>query len=226
MTKNKNILSTLSVYSGIFFLFFITAYIKNDIKLPELLIDPEKDEINFHEDFYKVVNLGQKRMISSLLWTHTLLFGDLNHIKDKNSFSWMFYRFKGISLIDPLFYENYFLGGQYLGVVKDDVKGSNFLFHRGLKLFPNDLELNFNLGFNYLFYEKNTKKGIIYWKKILQNADISKTKPLLPIRIMGFLKNQNDKKWGIEILKDLALKNKGTPIGDAFEKKLKHLLNN
>ena len=112
MTKNKNILSTLSVYSGIFFLFFITAYIKKDINLPKLIVDPEKDEINFHEDFYKVVNLGQKRMISSLLWTHTLLFGDLNHIEDKNSFSWMFYRFKGISLIDPLFYENYFLGGQ------------------------------------------------------------------------------------------------------------------
>jgi hypothetical protein len=53
--------------------------------------------------------------------------------------------------------------------------------------------------------------------------NISERKPLLPIRIISFFKNQNDKNWSINILKDLARKNKGTPIGDAYEKKLKDL---
>ena len=43
--------------------------------------------------------------------------------------------------------------------------------------------------------------------------NISELKPLLPIRIMSFLKNQEDKRWSLNILKDLAEKNKGTPLG-------------
>ena len=156
MTKNKIPLSLFLNTFVIIGLIISSSVIKNNIKLPELKIDPELDEINFHEDFYKVINLGQKRMISSFLWTHTLLFGDLEHIKEKHNFSWMYYRFNGISLIDPMFYENYFLGGQYIGVVKDDVLGSTKLFKRGLDKFPLDIELNFNLGFNYLFYTKDT----------------------------------------------------------------------
>ena len=226
MTKNK---IPLSLFLNIFIiagLIILSSSIKNNIKLPELKIDPELDEINFHEDFYKVVNLGQKRMISSLLWTHTLLFGDTEHIKEKNSFSWMYYRFNGISLIDPLFYENYFLGGQYIGVVKDDVLGSTKLFTKGLDKFPLDIELNFNLGFNYLFYTKEIEKGVVFWKKILAMDNISEKKPLLPIRIISFLKNKDDKHWSINISKDLAEKNKGTPIGDAYKKKILKLKSN
>ncbi len=221
MIKNKIPISIFLNMFVIVGLIIVSSSIKNNIKLPELKIDPELDEINFHEDFYKVVNIGQKRMISSLLWTHTLLFGDIEHIKKKDSFSWMYYRFYGISLIDPLFYENYFLGGQYIGVVKDDVLGSTKLFKRGLDKFPLDIELNFNLGFNYLFYTKEIEKGVVYWKKILAMDNISEKKPLLPIRIINFLKNKEDKLWSVSILKDLAEKNKGTPIGDAYKRKLK-----
>tara|TARA_B100000925_G_scaffold290553_1_gene276044 strand:+ start:2249 stop:2923 length:675 start_codon:yes stop_codon:yes gene_type:complete len=221
MIKNKIPISIFLNMFVIVGLIIVSSSIKNNIKLPELKIDPELDEINFHEDFYKVVNIGQKRMISSLLWTHTLLFGDIEHIKKKDSFSWMYYRFNGISLIDPLFYENYFLGGQYIGVVKDDVLGSTKLFKRGLDKFPLDIELNFNLGFNYLFYTKEIEKGVVYWKKILAMDNISEKKPLLPIRIINFLKNKEDKLWSVSILKDLAEKNKGTPIGDAYKRKLK-----
>ncbi|MAW07472.1 MAG: hypothetical protein CME61_04230 [Halobacteriovoraceae bacterium] len=222
MTKNKNIFHHIFFYTGFVTLLSLTIFFKSDLKLKKFYIDPDLDEINFHEDFYKVVNLGQKRMISSLIWSHTLLFGDTEHIKEKNRFSWMFHRFNSISLIDPLFYENYFLGGQYLGVVKDDVLGSNRIFTKGLKNFPLDVELNFNLGFNHLFYNKDVNTGIKYWKRILAVKDIEKLKPLLPIRIMSFLKNREDRDWSLNILKDLAQKNKGTPIGDAYEKKLKN----
>ena len=226
MTKNKTFLFLFLNTLVITGLISISSNIKNTIKLPELKIDPELDEINFHEDFYKVINLGQKRMISSLLWTNTLLFGDLEHIKEKNSFSWMYYRFNGISLIDPMFYENYFLGGQYIGVVKDDVIGSTKLFKRGISKFPIDIELNFNLGFNYLFYTKEVDKGLVYWKKILAMDNISEKKPLLPIKIISFLKNRDDKQWSLNILKDLAEKNIGTPIGDAYKKKIFKLKSN
>ena len=226
MTKNKNIFHHIFFLIGFIGLLSLSIFFKNDLQLKKFYIDPEIDEINFHEDFYKIVNLGQKRMISSLIWSHTLLFGDTEHIKEKSKYSWMFHRFNSISLIDPLFYENYFLGGQYLGVVKDDVFGSNRIFTKGLDRFPMDIELNFNLGFNYIFYNKNIPRGIKYWKNILSVPNIDNIKPLLPIRIMDFLKNKKDKIWSINILKDLAEKNKGTPIGDAYENKLKKIQSN
>ena len=226
MTKNKTILRFFLNTGVILTLVFASNEFKRLHQKPTIKIDPEYDEINFDEDFYKVINLGQKRMISSLLWTHTLLFGDTEHLDNKNRYSWMYYRFNSISLIDPYFYENYFLGGQYIGVVKDDVPGSIIIFKKGLDNYPNDIELNFNLGFNYLFFSKERNKGLKYWKKLLAMPNISEKKPLLPIRIMAFLKNQEDKQWSLNILKDLAVKNKGTPIGDAYELKIKNLNRN
>ena len=63
-------------------------------------------------------------MISSLLWTHTLLFSDYEHYKNDDLDSWMYLRFNTITDLDPRMYEAYNYGGQYLSIVKDDVFGA------------------------------------------------------------------------------------------------------
>ena len=202
MRKNKTILHSFFNVVTITTLVFLSSVIKNHLDLPELKIDPEKDEINFHEDFYKVINLGQKRMISSLLWTHTMLFSDHSHVDWKNGeISWMYHRFNTISLIDSSFYENYLFGGKYLNIVKYDLYGSEILLQKGLRKFNDSIDIGFQLGFNLIFDQKKKDLGINIWKRFLNHKKIKTEYSLMPFAISKVLKSNDDKETYIEILK-------------------------
>ena len=201
MTKNKIFIPLFLNISIVAGLIFFSYQIKSNLVLPEINIDPEKDEINFHEDFYKVVNLGQKRMISSLLWTHTMLFGDAKHVQwKKGEVSWMYHRFNTISLIDPLFYENYLFGGKYLNIVKYDVYGSESLLKKGIRTYPDSIDIGFQLGFNLIFDQKKKKDGLSIWRKFLNHSEIKEKYALLPYLISRFLEKNSEKVY-IDILK-------------------------
>jgi tetratricopeptide (TPR) repeat protein len=139
-------------------------YFKNQIKKPLVEFDPDKSALNFQPQLIKLASFGNGRLVSSLLWSHTLLFSDLTHYDDDKSFSWLYYRFNNISEIEPYFYENYHWGGMYLSVIKDDDLGAEVLLLKGLNKFPNDKNLSFYLGMQYMFELKNYKKALTYFK--------------------------------------------------------------
>lgn len=147
--------------------FFISAvYLHKLTPKPTIFVTTQESAINFNTTFLKLGSFGNKRLISDLIWTQTLLQSDVEHYKNKDLNNWMFLRFNTISELDPNFYENYLYGSQFLSVVKDDVEAASILIEKGLSKFPNDYDLNYFGGIMYYFELGNSKRGLELMKKI------------------------------------------------------------
>jgi len=133
--------------------------ISKNYKTPPIFISKQQSTLNINENFWMYFNLGQKRLLSSLYWVSTILDSDIDHYKNKDLNSWMFLRFNTISILEPLFYENYQFGGPYLSIVKDDLEGASILYDKGLTIYPNDYSLLFNSGFHYYFEKRDLNKA-------------------------------------------------------------------
>lgn len=161
----------------------------------------EDRAVNYDSVFLKFSSLGNSRMVSSLLWMHTLLFSDIEHYKNDDLNSWMFHRFNTITDLDPKMYEAYYYGGQYLSIVKDDVFGAEEIFNKGLSIFPEDLWLNYLSGFNYIYEIGDRDKGIKRFLKIENHPKLMSTLPILPSIIAKLMKDTNDPETLFAILK-------------------------
>ncbi len=145
---------------------------------PKLVLSKEQSSINFKSEYINLLSLGHSRLISSLLWITTLLESDIEHYKG-NGNSWMYHRFMSIAKIDPYFYDNYIIGGQYLSIIKDDTHGANDLYSLGIRFFPNDFWLYFHAGFNATFELKNKELGLEYYSHIIDHPNIQTYSPSL-----------------------------------------------
>jgi tetratricopeptide (TPR) repeat protein len=132
-------------------LLYFQKKIKDRFLKPKIEISMQLKSVNFNEQLINTFNLGQGRLISSILWIHTLIESDLEHYKKKDLNSWIYLRFNSIITIEPDFYEAYLYGGQYLSIIKDDIYGARKILDQGTKKFPGDFWLNFYAGFNYYF---------------------------------------------------------------------------
>lgn len=133
---------------------------------PAIFVSNQQSIININENFWLYLNLGQKRLISSLYWIATILDSDVDHYKNRDLNSWMFIRFNTISLIDPKFYENYSFGGPYLSIIKDDLNGADIIYSKGLINYPDDYSILLNSGFHYYFEQRNPAKAYPIWTKL------------------------------------------------------------
>ena len=148
-------------------LFFGFALIVNlNLKKPEIIVDKQDSALNFNTYFIKLMAIGNKRLISDVLWVQTLLESDETQYKNNDLNSWMYLRFKNIAELDPEFYQNYLWGGMYLSIIKDDRLGAAEIFERGLKYYPNEYELNYHAGFNYYAQLQNYEKAYDLFNKI------------------------------------------------------------
>lgn len=116
-------------------------------------------------NFVKIISFGNYRFISSFIWAKTLLDADIEHVGPKER-SWLYYRFKLISDLDPTFYENYLHGGVYLSIIKDDLEGAAEIFEKGLIFYPKDFQLLYNTAFNYHFQLRDFGLSLKYYKRI------------------------------------------------------------
>ncbi len=138
-----------------------TSYNKKPI-----IISKQDSALNINFEVYKFFSMGNKRLISDLLWIITLLESDLEHYQKHDANSWMFHRFNTISNLNPKFYEVYQFGGTYLSILKDDLEGADIIFSKGLKIYPDDYRLLINAGFLNYFELNNQNKGYEILKKI------------------------------------------------------------
>lgn len=157
-------------------LFFIAALSASFLALQRtekslLFISKQQSTLNIDNNFLSYVNLGQKRLISSLLWIATIIESDHDHYKEKDLNSWMFLRFNTISVMEPLFKETYIFGGQYLSIIKDDLPGASYIYDKGLKLYPNEYTLLRDAGFHYYFEVGNFQKAHSIYKKLINYAE-------------------------------------------------------
>lgn len=195
-------------------LLFISAGILNlKFEKPVLELTKQDTALNINDNIYIFLNAGNKRLITDLLWIQTLIESDLDHYKQRDLNSWMFLRFKSISVLDPKFYENYLYGGQFLGIVKDDLEGADYIYEKGLRYYPDDYALNYNAGFTNYYEMGNFEKGLKYLNKI-------KNHPKTPVFLNSIITKLQlatgmslDEIFGLvlfnyESTKDEALKNK------------------
>lgn len=154
--------------------FFIAAgVVHHKFQKPALVLTKQDTALNFNKDVLLLINAGNKRLITDILWIQTLLESDLEHYKKKDLNNWLFLRFEAISMLDPRFYENYLYGGIYLSVVKDDNKSASIIYDKGLTKFPNDYKLNYYSGVNYLEL-KNYANAVQLFEKIKDHPDSPK----------------------------------------------------
>lgn len=174
--KIKIFTTTIAFILIVSFFAFAARKIETNFRYPKLVVSKEQSTFNFKSNYIGFLSLGHSRLISSILWITTLLESDIEHYKgDENS--WMFKRFMTISSIDPHFYQNYLLGGQYLSIIKDDIHGADELYSLGIKVFPNDFWLNYHAGFNAVFELEDIKLGLKYYETII-NHPLAKEKSL------------------------------------------------
>lgn len=149
--------------------FFVAGIINQKTPKPELDLNKQQTALNINKDLLIFLSAGNKRLITDLLWVQTLIESDLDHYAAHDLKNWMFIRFYTISTLDPWFYENYLWGGQFLSIVKDDLLGAVKLMERGVKYYPDDYKLNYNLGFTHYFELGDYKKGLQYLEKVKDN---------------------------------------------------------
>ncbi|OUR93057.1 hypothetical protein A9Q84_21375 [Halobacteriovorax marinus] len=145
----------------------ISNFVNSKIDFPKIEVSKEESTYKFHDSLIKVFSIGQKRVVSDLLWVSTLLMGDEERVFNENS--WMFHRFMTISKLEPLFYANYEHGGLYLSIIKDDVVGAKKVYEAGLKYYPNDFWLNYNAAFNDYFELGNIEDALEKYKVCLKS---------------------------------------------------------
>lgn len=168
-----NINKVFNNYKILFLAFVILGlanFFSNKSEKPYFHVSKQESSINFNEQLLVKFNLGLKRMMSATLWISTILESDVDHYKGRDLNSWMFLRFHSISMLDPNFYENYYFGGTYLSIVKDDIPGANIIYEKGLNLFPNDFELLKSAGFHFYFEANDQVKAFPVYQK-LQKLD-------------------------------------------------------
>ncbi|MGE3609390.1 MAG: tetratricopeptide repeat protein [Bacteriovoracaceae bacterium] len=167
----------------------LSGYINLKTPKPVPIITKQDTALNFNRDLLGIISMGNKRLLVDLIWIQTLIESDMDHYNSEDLKNWMYLRFKSIAHLDPNFYENYYWGGQYLSIVKDDLVGAADLLESGLKIFPNDFRLNYFLGFNYYFEMSDYQKGIFYLEKIINHPNAPKFIPSLILKMkveMGF----------------------------------------
>jgi hypothetical protein len=205
---------TTNLFSVIIILVFLSGSFliaQKNIK-PSLFITKQQSSVNLDETFWRYFNLGQKRLFSSLLWIATILESDHDHYKGKDLNSWMFLRFKNISSLEPLFYENYIFGGQYLSIIKDDIDGASYIYKKGLAVYPTDLPLLRNAAFHFYYEAQDYGASEEVLKRIKQHPDASPAMLTTLARIESQNGNLED---AFSILKDAyeSLKVKDSFLG-------------
>lgn len=208
------------VLMGLIVFFSALSVNKYLLTKPNIQFSREKHAVNFNSSL-NYTHFGLKRFFTAILWIKTLLDSDLERNFNKNSNSWIYFRFLTISELDPRFIENYQLGGQYLSIIKDDLVGAELIYKRGIKYYPNDYFLNYNLAFLYFNEVNDYKSALPYLLKI---KDFPQAPPfIIPLIATMMQKDNVDLQYIIDFTKDALEKHPKDIFYSILENKLKTL---
>jgi hypothetical protein len=211
---SKSIFSNSTLLAALGSAFFLFAgFLNTQLRRPIIQLSKQETALNINNNLLLYGSAGNKMLFTDLIWIQTLIESDIEHYKKKDLNNWLFLRFNTIAVLDPKFYENYYFGGQFLGIVKDDLEGANVIYQNGLEHFPDDYNLNYNAGFLNYYEMGNFEAGLRYLTKI-------KNHPKAPIFITSIINKlqfeiTGDKKSALALLyenyrqtKDPTLRNK------------------
>lgn len=212
-----SLLIFLTVLGSIFFSIY---YLNKNIIKPPIQISKQDSSTNINKTALILMSMGNKRMIASLLWIHTLLESDLDQYKKNDLNSWMYLRFRTIAATDPRFYENYLYGSQYLSVIKDDELGADDLLTRGLKVYPNDFWLNYYLGFHAYFELGDAARAYDAYEHILNHPLMKEKIPFLPSLLARLKAEQGEIHDAYKLLSTAYVKTPESPLKTRYAQSL------
>ncbi|MDH5581646.1 MAG: hypothetical protein OEY33_07050 [Bdellovibrionales bacterium] len=176
MPRLKNTLIILSLILS----FALFNFLNRSILKPEFNITKQESAFLLKQDTYLGLIPFPKRLLSSFVWISTMLESDLQKHYRQDENSWLYYRFMTISKLDPFFYENYFIGGKYLSIIKDDILGAEDIYKKGIRIYKHDFWLLINSAFNNYFELGNLKKATELYEKASRYPEAQKYFPILP----------------------------------------------
>jgi len=182
-------------------LFLVQLQLGMGLKKPPVEISKEKSSLTLDDKFVQFFNFGHGRLLGAITWVVTLIEGDIEHYNKKDGNSWMFHRFKSISIFDPNFYENYLYGGQYLSIIKDDISGASYIYDKGLKKYSSDFWLNYHAGFHFYFEAKDLDKALKSYKTLENIKEAVERFPNLPTILAKLRMEKNDPQLAFKGLK-------------------------
>lgn len=188
---------SINKFNIIIALLFLGLYnlVEKRIEFEELTT-PQRNTVS--PEVLTTINFGAQKLISSLMWSLSLLQSDLLR-KERSERSWFYYRVDVVSHLDPLFLENYIYGGLLLSIINDDVYGADEIFTKGLRLFPDNKFLLWYKGFNLCYEIKKCDEALEYFVH-LNNIKMPHEYVVLPSIISNIYSKKGELNLGFQIL--------------------------
>ena len=206
------------IKTGTVLLILIVSGLIAPQSIPVIHLQKQETESTLDATFLDLFNLGIKRIYTDIIWIKTLLESDYEHYKGHDDNSWMYHRFRLISKLDPKFINNYWFGGQYLSVIKDDEVGAKKLLEKGLEIYPDDEYILFYAASHHLIELNDKKTAIKYYEKIMNHPKMPRYIAALVARLKaheGYLEES------YKLMKRLHNEApKDSPLKRAYEKRL------
>lgn len=124
--------------------------------------------------------LGLNVLAADLVWIDTMIKSDITH--EEMPYTSIYHAFKTITELDPDNMVAYYIGGLYLSVIKDDIKGASAILYDGvhrLDSHPEDhfawlnvWRIPFMLGFNLMYEEHDFVEGAKWIRKISEYPNV------------------------------------------------------
>lgn len=202
------------------------SYFNHNLAPHPFFLDKQQSAHNFKSKYLSKISLGNNNLIASILWITTMIESDIEHYKNKDNNSWMYHRFNTITDLNPYFYHAYKVGGLYLSVIKDDDLGAKDIFGKGIKIYPDDIDLNYYFGFHAQFELNDPTLAVTHYEKVLQNPKgMERFKFLLPSIVAKLKSGLGDKEGALKLLLQMKEKFKDNkPMHDRFNSKITALL--
>jgi tetratricopeptide (TPR) repeat protein len=217
-TVNNNSNKTLLIVTFLLFAYIANFFMVRDLIKPGFQIGPQETTVHFDENLVKALSFGQYRLTSSILWAETLLRSDIKRYDENDLNNWMFHRLNLITTLDPYFYVSYLYGAVYLSIIKDDLRGASTIYEKGLRIFPDDFDLNYNAAFHYYFEMGDYQKASQKLSKIIDHPRSSEHLKRIYSRVKAERGNLED---AFEMIKGLYEKSpEGSAIKERYGKSL------
>jgi tetratricopeptide (TPR) repeat protein len=153
-------------------------------------VDPKVGEFIAPPAEISHMSFGYPEMLADFLWIRVVQdFGyceSRDGIKSKNEYeysrvikhdatkfchkSWVYQMLDRITDLDPKFHLAFQAGGTMLSLLVNDREGAQALFNKGLRIYPDDWNMNYRAGYHQLFEMKNEAKAAQYFLKASQNG--------------------------------------------------------
>jgi tetratricopeptide (TPR) repeat protein len=153
-------------------------------------IDAQRGE--FHEieafdflpagKYLRLAALEYKEVAADVLWLQAIQYVG-GRDPSGQGYEWFYGVLDRVTDLDTRFAYAYYFGGIVLSVLSDHVDLSNAILEKGLKNTPDNWQIPFHLGFNYLFHLHDPLKAAQYMEKASKLEGHPAYLPLLTARL-------------------------------------------